>query len=174
MKHVLLAFLVFAYNSCQQMPNANDTNRSDMWWTYLAEYDGIPGSTVVDLKLKAIAPVRTHTTLLVSGVSYKPLPDGSGFPDEAELDFLTRLSTKRSELIAKRTDAIFVGSFTHNGERLDYFYVTDAAGLETALREFYSSECPDRQSYINIKSDVQWDAYLNFLYPNPATSPPSK
>lgn len=171
MKYVLLISLILAMACCDQVASVRktETMKTGLWWTYLADYDGLPGSVVVDLALKPTAPASRHNTLLVTGISYSTRPDGSGLPSEAELDFLSGLGTERLELISKHFDAILVGSFTHDGERLDYFYVTDATGLDEALKHFYESECPDRQIFTQIKSDAEWDAYLNFLYPNAAT-----
>jgi hypothetical protein len=143
--------------------------KTELWWSYLADYDGLPGSTFVNLALKTRVPMHDRSTLLVTGVSYESAPKASGLPDAAELDFLNRLSSKRLSLVSAHSTALFVGSFTHKNERLDYIYVSDAAGLEAALREFYTTECPARRPYINIKSDRQWEAYLDFLYPNPQT-----
>jgi hypothetical protein len=143
--------------------------KTELWWSYLADYDGLPGSTLVNLALKTRAPMHDRSTLLVTGVSYKSAPKDSGLPDAAELEFLNRLSNKRLTLVAAHSTALFVGSFTHKNERLDYIYVADAAGLETALRDFYKTECPARRPYINIKSAPRWEAYLDFLYPNAQT-----
>ena len=142
---------------------------TELWWSYLADYDGLPGSTVVNLALKSHAPMRDRPTLLVTGVSYSSRPDNSGLPDAAELDFLNRLSTKRLDMLRMHSISIFVGAFTHKNERLDYIYVSDPTGLEAAMRDFYQTECPTRQPYINLKSDPQWEAYLEFLYPNTQT-----
>lgn len=171
MKYVLLALLAFAVQSCERTPLSRATQpmKTELWWSYLANYDDLPGSTLVNLALKPRAPMHDCSTLLVTGVSYQSPANNSGLPDAAELDFLNRLSTKRLTLIAEQSTAIFVGSFTHKDERLDYIYVANPAGLEAALLEFYRTECPDRRPYINIKSDAEWEAYLGFLYPNAQT-----
>jgi hypothetical protein len=171
MKYVFLALLAFAVQSCERAPlsRAAQPIKTELWWSYLADYDGLPGSTLVNLALKPRPPIHDHATLLVTGVSYESAPKDSGLPDAAELDFLNRLSDKRLTLVAAHSKALFVGSFTHKNERLDYIYVSDAAGLETALRDFYQTECPTRRPYINVKSDPHWEAYLDFLYPNAQT-----
>jgi hypothetical protein len=145
------------------------TMETELWWSYIADYDGLPGSTLVNLALKTRAPMPDRSVLLVTGVSYESAPKNSGLPDAAELKFLNRLSEKRRTLIADHSTALFVGSFTHKKEQLDYFYVSDAAGLEAVLRDFYRTESPDRRPYTNIKSDSRWNAYLDFLYPNTQT-----
>ena len=170
-KYGFLALLIFSIQGCKRTPSspAAQQMKRDLWWTYLASYEELPGSTVVNLALKSLAPMAERSTLLVTGVSYQSAPENSGLPDAAELDFLNRLSTKRLNLVAKHTTAILVGSFTHKNERLDYIYVSDAAGLDVALRQFYQTECPTRQPYINLKIDPRWEAYLDFLYPNAQT-----
>jgi hypothetical protein len=171
MKYVFLALLVFAVQSCERAPLSRTAQpmKTELWWSYLADYDGLPGSTLVNLALKSRAPMHDHATLLVTGVSYESAPKDSGLPNAAELDFLNRLSDKRLTLVAAHSRALFVGSFTHKNERLDYIYVAGAAGLETALRDFYQTECPTRRPYISVKSDPRWEAYLDFLYPNAQT-----
>jgi len=141
----------------------------ELWWTYLADYDGTPGSIVLDMALKEQAPNPTYPKLIVTGVSYPSLPDRSGLPGTAQLDSLSDISDKRLAMIRQRCTAVLAGSFTHKNERLDYIYVSDAKGLEEALRAFYAKECPTRQPYINVKDDAQWQAYLEFLYPNAQT-----
>ena len=143
--------------------------KTELWWAYLADYDGHPGSTLVNLGLKPHAPMRDQSTLLVTGVGYQSAPENLGLPDATELDFLNRLSTKRLTLLADRSQVIFVGSFTHKNERLDYIYIANPAGLEAILRDFHQTECPTRSSCINVKSDPHWEAYLDFLYPNAQT-----
>jgi hypothetical protein len=143
--------------------------KTDMWWSYLADYDGLPGSTVVNLALKQYAPLQDHQMLLVTGISYDSLPENSGLPSPAELDSLNHLGEKRLALIKAKTDSVFVGSFTHKNERLDYFYIVSANGMDADLRDFYQKERPNHQFYINIKSDPRWEAYSDFLYPNTAT-----
>ncbi len=143
--------------------------KSELWWPYIADYDGFPGSTVVNLALKTVAPLLGYSTLLVTGVGYQSSAQSSGLPDGAELDVLNGLSAKRLRTIEEHSKAVLVGRFTHRNERLDYIYVPEPAGLEAALRSFYRMECPTRQHYINLKPDPQWQAFLEFLYPNAET-----
>lgn len=171
MKYVFLAILAIAVQSCERTPatRASQPMKTELWWSYLADYDGLPGSTLVNLALKTRAPMHDRTTLLVTGVSYESAPKDSGLPDAVELEFLNRLSDKRLTFVTAHSAALFVGSFTHKNEQLDYIYVVDAASLGSALRDFYKTECPARRPYINIKSDPHWEAYLDFLYPNAQT-----
>ena len=171
MKHSFLILLGLAAASCERTPVTNHVQpmKSEHWWAYLADYDGFPGSTVVDLGLKSQAPIPDLPTLLVTGVSYESSPETSGLPTSDELSFLNKLSEKRLALIASKSKAVFAGAFTHKNERLDYVHISNSTGLESMLRDFYKTECPDRRPYINLKSDPRWEAYLNFLYPNQQT-----
>jgi hypothetical protein len=170
-KYVLLAALAFALPCCERAPAkvTPPPMKTELWWAYLADYEGRPGSTIVNLALKPHAPMQDRPILVVTGVSYESGPKFSGLPDTAELEYLNRLSDKQHALIEAHTAALWVGTFSHQGERLDYLYVAEAAGLEEALRNFYMAECPDRRPYISIKSDPRWEAYSDFLYPNAQT-----
>src|SRR5262245_14505102 len=99
--------------------------KAEVWCSYLADYDGLPGSTVVNLALKPRAPMSDRPILLVTGVSYESAMKNQGLPDAAEIDLLNRLSDKRLPIIVAHSTAVLVGSFTHKNERLDYFYVAN-------------------------------------------------
>lgn len=144
--------------------------KAELWWTYIAEYEGIPGSTVVDMALREKAPLPALPTALVTGVSYESEARNSGLPDAAELDLLNRLADERLSIImAKAKHVVHVGTFTSDRKRYDYFYLAEPGRLEEALRQFYRSKCPNREACVNIEEDPQWDRYLQFLYPNPQT-----
>jgi hypothetical protein len=172
MKRVLLIVFFLALQCCErpQAPAPPHAMKEELWWTYLADYEGIPGSTVVDMALKEKAPIAALPTALVTGVSYESEARNSGLPDAAELDLLNRLADKRLSIItAKAKHVVHVGTFTSDQKRYDYFYLAEPDGLEDALRQFYRNECPNREPYVNIKEDPHWDRYVNFLYPNPQT-----
>ncbi len=166
-----LALLALMVTSCghAQSPSPSITAKNELWWTYLADYDGSLGSIILNMALKADSPRADYPKLIVTGVSYPSQPAHSGLPDAVQMDSLSDISDKRLAMIQQHCKAVFVGSFTHKNERLDYIYVSDAKGLEEVLRTFYSSECPTRKPYINVKDDPQWQAYLEFLYPNAQT-----
>jgi hypothetical protein len=154
--------MIMLSNSCGK------PQQHDFWWAYLADYDGRPGSTLVNLALKERAPLANFRHLVVTGVSYSS-PKADGLPDSKELDWLDALSQKRLKAITQLTPVILSGSFTHNSERLDYIYVSNSTGIEDALKKFYQETCPDRKAYINLKEDSKWEAYSGFLFPNEQT-----
>ena len=163
--------LVIASTGCSQVqpPDSSSTKNDDQWWTYLADYEGSPGSTIVDMSIRTSAPKPEYPKLVITGVSYPSMPNDRGLPSGVQLDSLNNISDEGLALITQRCKAILVGSFAHENERLDYIYVSDTTGLEEALRTFYSTECPTRKPYIHVKDDPQWQAYLDFLYPNAQT-----
>ena len=171
MKYAVLALLAASALACARDSGSQtlSANNTALWWTYLADYDGVPGSTVVNLALKDRAPLPGYTTLVVTGVTYRAPPERSGLPTGDDIDFLNQLSETRLKLIAQSTEAMLAGSFTHKNERLDYVYVKDASGLAERLRTFYSTAAPNRTPYVSVKQDAQWEAYFNFLYPNQQT-----
>jgi uncharacterized protein (TIGR01619 family) len=154
--------MVALMNSC------GNVQQRDFWWAYLADYDGRPGSIIVNLALKERAPVADYQRLIVTGVNYAS-PDTNGLPSSSELDFLNVLAEKRLKIINQLTPSMFAGAFTHNGELLDYIYVRDTKGVEEVLKKFYQDSCPDRKQYINLKEDSKWEAYFEFLFPNAQT-----
>jgi len=161
-KTLALAGTILLVNSCGKGPQA------DLWWAYLAEFEGRPGSIVINLGLKERAPVADYQKLIVTGVTYTSA-DTNGLPDAKELDALNALSEKRLIIVKQLTPYIYAGAFTHNGERLDYIYVKHTTGIEDALKKFYQNAGPDRKPCINVKDDPQWEAYSKFLFPNEQT-----
>jgi len=143
------------------------TSAKEFWWAYMASYDGTPGSTRVNMRLKEKAPFPEYQTLVVTGTTYAAKKEG--LPDPADLGRLNQLSFKGVATIRSVSPAIHAGTFTHNGEQLHYVYVKDAAGIEKTLRGMYAKACPACKIYINIKKDPSWSGYTDFLYPNKPT-----
>ena len=59
---------------------------------------------------------------------------------------------------------IYVGSFMHNYQRLEYFYLKDTIGLRNVLENFYGTKYPNFKNYINLRVDADWKGYREFLY----------
>jgi len=143
----------------------------DLWWSYLADYDGLPGSIRINLGLKDHAPIPDYSILLMTGVSYESSQEKPELkmPERRDLEFLNQVSEKRVALVTSRWNAIFVGAFLHDNQQIDYFYISEPEGLEDALREFHLKECPGRRHKFKTQDDPEWGAYLEFLYPNEPT-----
>jgi hypothetical protein len=173
MKYLFLVFLAFTVPSCERKPNTSSSKPMDteLWWTYQAEYDGLIGSTTINLALKKRAPISDFPILVMTGVSYESSHQRPELklPEKKDLEFLDRVSEKRVALVTSHAKAIWVGAFLSDNQQVDYFYVADPTGLEAALKEFHQKECPGRRIYFKSQSDPQWGAYLDFLYPNKPT-----
>lgn len=139
---------------------------ADRWWTYLADYDGLPGSTLLNMSLKDHAPLEEYPIVLIAGHDYAPSPGGQGLPDPEELQAMNEVAEQLEAAISKHTPCVAVGVFTHKGERLSYIYVANSDGLEALVKDHYERVLQGRASYINIRPDPEWRGYLDFLYPN--------
>jgi len=173
MKYLFLALLAFTVQSCERTPSTRTSQprKTELWWSYLADYDGLAGSITINLGLKGRVPMSNFPTLVMTGVSYessRKKPELK-MPEMEDLDFLNRISEKRVAFVTSHWKAIFVGAFLHDNKQVDYFYVADPDGLEAALRGFHQKECPDRRQSFKSQSDPEWRAYLDFLYPNKPT-----
>jgi hypothetical protein len=144
-----------------------EAGAKEFWWSYMASYDGTPGSTRLDMRLKEKAPFAQYASVVVTGTTYVAKKDG--LPDPDDLDRLNRLSFKVVSAIQAVSPSIYAGTFTNNSEQLHYVYVKDTAGIDKALRALYAKACPGCKIYINIKKDPSWSGYKDFLYPNKMT-----
>lgn len=138
------------------------------WWSYLAAYDAVPGSILLDMKLRKIAPVRGFTHLVVTGVTYTSTQK-NGLPDASDLDRLNEISSGVVAAIAAKTSSIHAGTFTHDFKQLNYIYVPNVDGIAEVVEYFYSQRCPGCKTYTSLKNDASWSAYQEFLFPNKTT-----
>jgi hypothetical protein len=143
----------------------------EVWWSYLADYDGLLGSITIDLALKGRVPDTNFPTLVMTGVSYKSSDQKPELkmPELNDLNFLNWVSERRVEFVKAHSKAICVGAFLHDNQQIDYFYVADPRGLEEALKEIHRKHCPSRREFFKSGSDPGWKTYSEFLYPNKAT-----
>lgn len=140
----------------------------DAWDAYIAQFDGGPGSVILNMSVKGRAPVSKFPYVLVTGVTYKDCGP-EGFPSQDEFPKLHIIHDSVQAVIKSVTSFINAGSFTHQCERLDYVYVSDTQNLRKRLEELYNKRFSNYKPYINIKEDKKWEYYLSFLYPNEQT-----
>jgi hypothetical protein len=138
------------------------------WDTYLARYEKGPGSTMVNMGLKAKAPDSTCPYLFAAGVKFRNCTN-DGLPAPTSFISLNRISDSIVSLMGRRSKSILTGTFSYQCERKDYFYVSDTTGLKQAVTTLLNKEFPDYTPAFLIKEDKKWDAYLHFLYPNEET-----
>jgi len=159
MRYLILALLVISTGTV--------TAQTDSWWTYIADYDGLPGSVRLDMGVYPSTPDENYPIVVITGVQYEKHLDG--LPQAKDLVGLNEVQERLVGVFEGEFEAIYVGTFTHNGEQLHYIYVSAKAEVRDSLEAFYKANCPELEFYINIKPDPSWKAYRNFLYPNKET-----
>lgn len=164
------SFIVFslALTLCVGASAQVEVSTSTEWWTYIADYEGTPGSTRVDMGLLERAPMRALSHVVIAGTKYQT-SHASGLPDQAELDHLNDMSDKVIAAILTLGPSIYVGTFTHNREQVHYVYVKDLAGAEAAFLKALAAACKSCEPTYRTKLDPEWRTYLKFLYPNRET-----
>jgi hypothetical protein len=142
--------------------------QDEQWDVYLSKHEKGVGSTLVNMGLNKIAPVKNFSFVLITGVQFSDCT-GDGMPSKKEFDNLYAISDTIKAVVARKPLQIPVGSFTYQCERLDYYYLNDTTGIRAWLLQAYQTQFPNYRPYISIKADKNWDAYLKFLYPNEET-----
>ncbi len=164
----LLLFFFLTTNISLNADAQTDTMPPENWDVYLAQYEKSAGSVMLNMALKEIAPVNKYPYAVITGVTFKDCPS-DGFPSKREFNNLYKISDSVKSVIEKSSEHIIAGSFTYQCERLDYYYVNDTTWVRQRLLNMYKTRFPNYVSYINIKADKNWTAYLDFLYPNEET-----
>jgi uncharacterized protein (TIGR01619 family) len=142
--------------------------QEDSWDAYMAQYEKGPGSTMINMALKAKAPIRAFPFLLKTGVTVIEC-NGEGLPSESEFDKLYEVSEKIKAAIDATVKNKSAGTFSYQCERVDYYYINDTGSIRKILASAYKSNLPGYKYSITIREDKNWEAYLDFLYPNAAT-----
>jgi len=143
MKSVLIVFAFLLIGVTLFAQNSNEEYN-----TYIAVYeDGFPGSTIFREDLIEIAPVSGYEFVLVTGLKYKPSRE-DGFPENASLNLLQEAGDKLADALNKQVKNIFAGSFTSNGERLEYFYIKTPEDIKNFVDNFYKENYP-KEEYLS-------------------------
>lgn len=146
----------------------SQVSTSNKWWAYMADYNGTPGSTRVDMALQQKAPVQDLPFVVIAGTKYTTTL-ASGLPEANDIQRLNELSDKLILAIMSVGPSLYVGTFTHNNEQVHYVFVKDLAGTEEAFKKALKLACNTCEASYRTKSDPDWNTYLKFLYPNQAT-----
>ena len=133
------------------------------WDNYVMYVNQKPVSIVVDLGLKAQVPLRDHPYVVI--VRTKLLKaEANGQPGKEERATLDRMENRLDSALEASSGAIYAGRFTQRGLREFYFYTIDSVGflkgVESAMSQF-----PEYQFLCQAKADLQWEHYLQVLYP---------
>jgi uncharacterized protein (TIGR01619 family) len=138
------------------------------WDAYMAKYEKGPGSTIINMDIKKIAPDKRLPFLFSAGVKFTNCTT-DGLPSAPEFDNLNRISDSVVAIIDRLVKNTLVGTFTYQCERRDYFYVPDTTGLRQQVINLLTKRFPAYTPAFNVKLDKKWEAYLDFLYPNEET-----
>ncbi|GAA3594636.1 DUF695 domain-containing protein [Flavivirga amylovorans] len=166
MKKILVLFfgIFFSYYL------AVSQGQKEHWESYIASYEGgKPGSTTVRMDLVNSVPLSGFNYVLVTGITYESKRE-DGFPKGDEtFNLLHKIGNQLETVLNKSVENILVGSFMHNFERLEYFYLKSDKGIKEKIEQFYKTNYPNKKRYLNIKEDKNWEYYTQFLYPNEET-----
>ena len=143
--------------------------QDDQWDVYLAQYEKGPGSTLINMALKGVAPMKEYPFLLKTGVKAINCPPDGLIADGEELKVLYAISDKMKSIIDFTVKNKEAGTFSYQCSRTDYYYVNDTDNIRKLLVSAYKKYFPKYEYTIEIKEDRNWDAYLQFLYPNEET-----
>ncbi|HWK06240.1 MAG TPA: DUF695 domain-containing protein [Puia sp.] len=142
--------------------------QEENWDVYMAQYEKGPGSTLINMSLKATAPIKEYPFLLKTGV--KLINCGQeGLPSSEESDAIYAMSDKMKSVIDFTLKSKSAGTFSYQCKRMDYYYVNDTDNIRRLLESAYKKYYPKYEYSIEIKNDPKWEAYLDFLYPNEET-----
>ncbi|HEX4958517.1 MAG TPA: DUF695 domain-containing protein [Lacibacter sp.] len=162
MKLLLSAFFFISFL------NSSAQELKEDWDTYMASYKRGAGSVLLNMALKEKAPVPGYYYLVITGVKVKDCSP-EGFPTAQEFQTLYKISDGINDLMEKKKRRILTGTFTHQCERMDYYYVNDTTLLRKYLTDYYQTYFPQYSYIIDIQEDKTWSRYLKFLYPNHET-----
>lgn len=133
----------------------------------MARYPKGPGSTMLNMQLKREAPLKAFPYLLKTGVAFKDCTD-EGMPTQAMFSTLYIIADSVKSVLAGRS-TIPAGTFTYQCSRYDYYYVKDTVGIREQLNAMYAKSFPGYEPLVMLREDKDWEAYLQFLYPNDET-----
>lgn len=153
---------------CVLFCSAAFAQQDEHWEAYMAKVDGKPASVLVDLGLIDHAPDTRLPYLVVTGPIAKSC-DGEGLPDTAEIAKLEDILDASDNFITGLTPKVLAGTYTHNCQRLNYYYVKDTMGIRNAIGRMYNRNFPDCGFVISIRPDKEWRSYRTFLYPSEET-----
>ncbi len=142
--------------------------QDEHWDTYMASYGGKPGSVLVDMGAVTTAPDKALPYLLITGPAALDCNAEKGIPPPGAIDDMEQVLDVTSAMLSGVTAKKLVGTFTHNCERLNYYYVKDTAAIRFALARMYRDHFKDYRYVLRIKPDAEWLTYRTFLYPDSA------
>ncbi len=147
------------YNS-QQEPE-HDEN----WEFYFTMIQDNIASFFVDLGLKKIAPVYEQPFFLYMALNMNN-PNDQGLSSQEESEKLFEIEDYLVEALTNNLSVTYVGRITCNRSRIFYFYTDDTVKCKTIISGSMA-DYPEYEYSIATNEDSLWEAYLDFLYPDP-------
>ena len=140
----------------------------EYWYPYLADYDGKPGSIIVEMSWFKKAPLKDLPySFKITLNSRNELKDG--LPDIAELTRLDNLLNNIITEISQTSKIVHAGSFAYQNRRSAYNYIGDTIQALKTANDFLRKRYPNEKYELKIVADKEWKAYFEFLYPNEET-----
>ena len=145
---------------------AKDHVASD-WESYLCNVNDVIASVFVDLGLRDVAPVATHSVLAWLFIRlHRPKSDGPsrGLSQDEEFDALCKYEDDVQLAVSQHEGCIYAGRITTSGMRQFYFFITPETDFPALIDDVLTMH-QDYQYQIGQKDDAAWDQYLNLLLP---------
>lgn len=135
-------------------------NLSAQWDEYEAVWKGKPGTMLVNMDLKELAPIAKLKYLLEVSQSVREC-DENGYPTRDELNWSDLIALRIDSIISTRSYIENVGRLTYQCEIKEYYYLEDTTGLTNYLSDYFSVS-------VNFKivEDEKWKVYKDFIYPD--------
>ena len=139
------------------------TGHREDWAVYLSTIDNDKvGSVLVDLGLKALAPVSSKPRRLRVDVAMN-YPGGNGLPMQSEFERLNEIEEKLSVTL-KSLGAIYAGHLYCQGTMSLYYYLGEDDEFETALSRAMAV-FPSYKYEYKLDKEPNWESYAELLYP---------
>jgi hypothetical protein len=134
------------------------------WDTYVTEVNQKPVSVVVDLGLKAVAPLKERPYVVIVRTKLAS-PERNGQPGKGEITRLDDMEDKLEDELSRISGAIYAGRFTQRGIREFYFYALDSIDYLKAVMSAMAG-FTEYQFLCQAKEDRAWENYKLVLYPS--------
>ena len=131
----------------------------------MAKVGDKPASVLVDMGLATTAPDIKYTYLVITGPKAKKC-NKHFLPVADEIPNLEEILDETSNFITGVTPKVLTGTYTHDCQRLNYYYVKDTIGIRNALLRMYGRLYPDYEYTIKMRKDHDWVIYRRFLFPD--------
>jgi uncharacterized protein (TIGR01619 family) len=136
---------------------------AEEWNVYLCNVNSKLASILIDLGLRADAPIASKPWLLWVWVGFNN-PRFDGLHDSKEAPVLYAISDALTSAMKKRR-AILSGRISTEGRWELYFYGETREGFEEVVAATLAKS-PDYRFDLGVQQDKPWDQYLNVLYPS--------